>query len=72
MSQQGGGKGPPKTERSTSWSTAGSGARFLTISAAGRGELDVDGIMEDIREENPDAATIDPDTFQSIIQSNAL
>ena len=39
------------------------------------GEFDVDGIMEDIREENPDAATIDdidPDTFQSIIQFNAL
>lgn len=39
------------------------------------GEFDVDGIMEDIREEAPDASTIDdidPDTFQSIIQSNAL
>lgn len=38
-------------------------------------EFDIDAIMEDIREDAPDASTIDdidPDTFQSIIQSNAL
>lgn len=38
-------------------------------------DFDIDAIMEDIREEAPDAYTIDdidPDTFQSIIQSNAL
>lgn len=38
-------------------------------------DFDIDGIMEDIREEAPDASTIDdidPDAFQSIIQSNAL
>lgn len=38
-------------------------------------EFDIDAIMEDIRDAAPDASTIDdidPDTFQSIIQSNAL
>lgn len=38
-------------------------------------DFDIDAIMEDIREEAPNASTIDdidPDTFQSIIQSNAL
>lgn len=38
-------------------------------------DFDIDAIIEDIREEAPDASTIDdidPDTFQSIIQSNAL
>lgn len=38
-------------------------------------DFDIDAVMEDIREEAPDASTIDdidPDTFQSIIQSNAL
>lgn len=40
-----------------------------------KGEFDVDAIMEAIREENPDATTIDdidPDTFAYIIESNAL
>lgn len=38
-------------------------------------DFDVEGIMEGIREENPDAATIDdidPDVFTSILESNAL
>lgn len=38
-------------------------------------DFDIDAIMEDIREAAPNASTIDdidPDTFQSIIQSNAL
>ena len=38
-------------------------------------DFDVKGIMEGIREENPDAATIDdidPDVFTSILESNAL
>lgn len=38
-------------------------------------DFDVEGIMEGIREENPDASTIDdidPDVFTSIIESNAL
>lgn len=39
------------------------------------GEFDVDAIMEAIRDENPDATTIDeidPDTFTDIIESNEL
>lgn len=39
------------------------------------GQFDVDAIMDAIREENPDAATIDdidPDVFTSILESNAL
>lgn len=38
-------------------------------------DFDIDAIMDAIREEAPDASTIDDidhDTFQSIIQSNAL
>lgn len=38
-------------------------------------DFDVGGIMEGIREENPDAATIDDidsDVFTSILESNAL
>lgn len=38
-------------------------------------DFDVEGIMEGIREENPDAAAIDdidPDVFTSILESNAL
>ena len=40
-----------------------------------KGEFDIDAIMEAIRDENPDATTIDdidPDTFTDIIESNAL
>lgn len=39
------------------------------------GQFDVDAIMEAIREENPEATTIDdidPDAFAYIIESNAL
>lgn len=39
------------------------------------GQFDLDAIMEAIREENPDASTIDdidPDVFTSILESNAL
>ena len=39
------------------------------------GEFDVDAIMEAIREENPDATTIDdidPHTFTDIIEPNPL
>lgn len=43
---------------------------------SGRDEdFDVEGIMEGIREENPDAATIDdidPDVFTSILEFNAI
>ena len=38
-------------------------------------DFDIDSIMEDIREAAPNASTIDdidPDTFNSIIQSNAI
>ena len=38
-------------------------------------DFDVEGIMEGIREENPEATTIDdidPDAFAYIIESNAL
>ena len=40
-----------------------------------KGKFDVDAIMEAIRNENPNATTIDdidPDTFTDIIESNAL
>lgn len=38
-------------------------------------EYDIDAIMDAIRDENPDASTIDdvdPDTFTGIIESNEL
>lgn len=38
-------------------------------------EFDVEAIMDEIRDENPDATTIDdidPDAFAYIIESNAL
>lgn len=38
-------------------------------------EYDIDAIMDAIRDENPDASTIDdvdPDTFTDIIESNEL
>lgn len=38
-------------------------------------DFDVEGIMDAIREEDPEATTIDdidPDVFTSIIESNAL
>ena len=40
-----------------------------------KGDFDVDAIMEAIRNENPDATTIDDidqDTFTDIIESNAI
>ena len=40
-----------------------------------KGEFDVDAIMEAIRNENPNATTIDDidqDTFTDIIESNAI
>ena len=40
-----------------------------------KGEFDVEAIMDAIRDENPDATTIDdidPDAFACIIESNAL
>ena len=71
----GGSKGLPETERSASWSTAGSRGEVLDYLSGWECEFDVDAIMEAIREENHDATTIDDidtDAFAYIIESNAL